>query len=294
MRTALSVALALAAAALYGTSSVLQQEAVRREAEVALLRPALLGRLARQPRWVAATALSAFSFGVQAAALAFGPLALVQPVAATDLLFAMPLLARRRRFRLGTREWAAAAVVAGSIAAFLALAPPSGGRVAPGIADWAWPLVVVGAAVAIVGPASLRAPAAVRTGLLAGLAGAVFAVLDALTKSVVGLVGEHGVGVLAHWEPYGMTVAAATGILLGQSAFRSGSLLVGLPIIDSVEPVGAVLLGAVVFSEHIARSPLVLAGQVVAGAAAVVGIVVLDRSTAARADEADGPGAPGP
>jgi peptidoglycan/LPS O-acetylase OafA/YrhL len=123
-----------------------------------LLRPSLLGNLLRQPRWLMATVVSAFSFGAQAVALAFGPLALVQPVAAMDLLFALPLLAHRHQFRLRPRDWAAAGAVAGGIAAFLALAPPSAGKVVPGLGDWAWVLVLVALALAVVAPVALRAP----------------------------------------------------------------------------------------------------------------------------------------
>jgi hypothetical protein len=119
------------------------------------------------------------------------------------------------------------------------------------------------------------------------MAALVFAVVGSLTKSGVGLFEVHGAGALANWGPYAMTAAAATGLLLSQRAFRSGSLLVSLPIIDSVEPVAAVLIGATVFAEHIARSPLVLAGQCLAEAAAVGGIVALDRS-AARVEGASG------
>lgn len=279
MSTALSVVFALAAAALFGTSSVLQQAVAEEEVGAPLLRLELLRRLARRPRWLAAVALSGVSFGVQAIALAFGPLALVLPVAATDLLFALPVLAHRRRYRLGPREWVGAGLVAGGVALFLALSPPSPGHVAPSLTAWLPVLAGVAASVLVMATAALRAPAdGARTGLLAGAAALVFAVLDALTKSSVGLLGEQGAGVLLRWEPYALIVAGIGGMVLSQSAFRSGSLLVSLPIIDSVEPVGAVLIGVTLFAERVASSPAVLASQVVAGVVAVTGIVVLDRS----------------
>lgn len=290
MRSALSVVFALTAAALFGVSTVLQHSAAQRAVDAPLLRLALLRRLARQPRWVAAVALSAVSFGVQALALVFGPLTLVQPIAATDLLFALPLLARRRRYRLRALDGVGAGLVAGGVGSFLALAPPSSGRMPNDLTDWLWVLAVVAVVVGVLAPAALRARPAIRTGLLAAAAAVLFALLDALTKSFVLLIGADGVGSLAHWEPYGLLVAATTGMVLSQSAFRSGPLLISLPIIDSVEPIGAVLIGVTVFGEHIARSPGLLAAQVLAGAVAVAGIVVLDRSPLI----APPPGAPPP
>lgn len=51
-----------------------------------------------------------------------------------------------------------------------------------------------------------------------------------------------------------------------------------LPIIDSVEPVEGVLIGATAFGEQIAKSPGTVAFQLVAGLIAVVGTVILGRS----------------
>ena len=278
MDTAVSVLFALLAAAMFGVSSVLQHAAAKGLRGAQPLRLDLLWQLVRRPRWVAAFVLSALSFGAQAVALAFGPLVLVQPVAATDLLFAIPLIAYRRRQWLRPADWLGGLLVAGGVMSFLALAPSSSGRVAPGAADWLPVFLAVGAAVLVAAPAALRARPAVRTALLAGAAAAVFAVVDALTKSVVGLAANSGTSALLHWEPYVLCVVAIVGLFLGQSAFQSGVVLVSLPIIDSVEPIGAVLIGATVFAEQIAASPGVLVGRLLGGAVAVAGIVVLDRS----------------
>lgn len=278
MKTALSVVFALGAAALFGVSSVLQQATARREEGLPLLGLRVLQRLARRPRWLWAVSLSAVSFGVQALALAFGPLALVQPVAATDLLFALPFLARRQRQRLLPRDWLAAAMVAGGIAAFLAISPPASGSTTPSAARWTWVLVGTGGIAFVLAQVALRARGALRTGLLAGAGAVVFALVDALTKATVGLVGDLGGATLVRWEPYVLLVAGVTGIALGQGAYRSGSLLTSLPIIDSVEPVGAVLIGATAFGEQLGGSPAVLSLQLLAATVAVAGIVLLDRS----------------
>jgi hypothetical protein len=136
VRTLLAVVFALAAAATYAVAAVLQQRAARAAPREDAMRLRLLARLAREPRWVFATVLEVASFGFQATALYFGPLVLVAPVFATDLLFALPMIARSRRIRLTVREWGAGACVAGGIATFLAVSPPSEGIAEPALRDW--------------------------------------------------------------------------------------------------------------------------------------------------------------
>lgn len=278
VNVALSALFALGAAALFGTSTVLQQIASRREEDLPLVGVKVLGRLFHRPRWLAAFLLSGMSFGVQALALSFGPLVLVLPISATDLLFALPVLAYKRHLHLRGEDWAAAGLVATGIATFLVLSPRHAGRAEPDMIAWAVVGASVGGALLLVLPLALRRSAIARTALLAGAAGLVFALVDALSKAFVGSIGAHGAAALLRWEPYALLVAGVTGIVLGQGAYRSGSLLVSLPIIDSVEPVGGVLIGATAFGEQVARSPGTLAFQLVAGLIAVVGIVILDRS----------------
>ena len=278
MRTALSVLFALMAAAMFGVASVLQHAVAGTTPFAQNLRLRLLWQLLHRPRWVAAFGLSTLSFGVQAIALYFGPLVLVQPVAATDLLFAIPLIAYRRRQRLRLGDWLGGSLVAGGVSVFLMLAPPSTGRAVPGTIDWLPVFLAVGAVVVIATPVALRAKPTLRTGLLAAMAASLFAVVDSLTKSVVGLVANNGTSILLHWEPYVLCAVAICGLFFGQSAFQSGAILISLPIIDTIEPIGAVLIGATVFAEHIASSPVVLACQILGGAVAVAGIVVLGRS----------------
>src|SRR5499427_7849769 len=122
--TAIAVFAALAAAASFGVAAALQHRQARLTPDTGGVR--LLARLAAQPLWLAGIALAAIAYGLQALALAFGPLALVAPIVAADLLFALPVAARWSR-PLGPREWLGCVLAAGGIAAFLAAAPPSSG-----------------------------------------------------------------------------------------------------------------------------------------------------------------------
>ena len=179
----------------------------------------------------------------------------MQSLAATDVLFALPMIAIVHWYRLTRTDWTAAAAVAGGIRVFLTLSPPGSGISAPGVVAWA-PVMLAAtaiAAAAILAAARARGPAQVI--ILAAAAGVTYGVLDALTKSWVDLLSAHGVPALLRWEPYALLAAGILGAYLTQSSFQAGALSVSLPVIDTVEPVSAVLIGATVFSERLATSP---------------------------------------
>lgn len=283
METLIAVVAALGAACTFGVSSVLMFRAASAASERDLLRLRLLAKLSRMRLWLTGVALEAASFGIQGVALAFGPLVLVQPLAGTDLLFALPLLARYRRRRMHYLEMVGALFVAGGVAVFLAVSPPTAGVVAPPLREWLLPIGCVGGIVAASCVFALRLTGVARTTLLA-IAGAVdFALVDALSKSFVDLLRHEGMAAtLLRWEPYVLLCAGIVGLVLSQSAFQSGSLVVSLPIIDTLEPVGAVFLGALVFGERLAGSPILRAVQFGGAVVALLGIAVLDRSPVVR------------
>jgi drug/metabolite transporter (DMT)-like permease len=282
--TAVAVVLALCAALCFALGSLVQQGEAR-QAHGRSLRLGLLVVLARDRRWLGGLALTVFSFGVQAAALAFGPLALVQPLATLDVLFALPLIAHRNRRPLTRRSIVGGACVAAGMAAFVAVSPPTNGVGTPGLASWVPALAGAGALTALAGVAALRARGPARVMLLAAAAAVVYGVLDALTKATVDMLPARGVGVLASWEPYGLAVAGILGGLFGQSAFNAGALALSLPVVDTVEPAAAVVLAAAVFHEGLARSPGQFAGQLAGAATAVAGIALLSHSCVVLAED---------
>ncbi len=283
MATALAVVFALMAACCFALGSLVQQRAAR-EAGQRALDPRLLVQLARRPRWLGGVGLNAFSFGLQGVALAFGPLTLVQPLAATDVLFALPLIARRHRHPLSWREVAGVLAVTGGIVAFLATLPHNHSTRVPGALAWAPVFLAVGALAALTAVISARVRGRARVAWLAVAAGAVYGLVDALAKSTVGIMARQGLGVVTHWEPYVLIAAALLGALFGQSAFGAGALVVSLPVIDTLEPVSAVIIGATVFGERLASSAPGLTVQLAGAVVAITGIAVLSRSAIAEAE----------
>jgi drug/metabolite transporter (DMT)-like permease len=284
MKTAIAVVLALLASLCFALGSLIQQGAAR-QTHARALRLGLLVTLARERRWLGGMALTVFSFGIQAAALAFGPLALVQPLATLDVLFALPLIARLNHRPLTAKSIAGGLCVAAGMAVFVGISPPTRGIGAPGITAWLPALIAIAALVAVSAAAALRARGTARVILLAASAAAIYGVLDGLTKSTVDILSHRGAAVLTTWEPYALIAAGILGGLFGQSAFNAGPLSLSLPVIDTVEPATAVILAVVVFHESLSRTPWHLAVQLLGAATAAAGIVLLSHSTVVMAED---------
>ena len=284
MRIAIAVVAALCAAFCFALGSLIQQGAAR-QTHAQALRFGLLVALVHQRRWLGGMAITVLAFGIQAAALAFGPLALVQPLVATEVLFALPMIAHRNRLPLQRKGIIGGLGVASGMAIFAAVSPPTGGVSVPGLAAWAPALAGITALTVLSALVGLRSRGIARVIWLAAATAVIYALVNAVTKSSVGLLMDRGAGVLATWEPYTLMAAGILSGLFGQSAFNAGPLSLSLPVIDTVDPASSVILGATVFGERLAQSPGLLALQLAGGAIAAAGITVLSRSPVTLAEE---------
>jgi len=288
--TAVAVLAGLAAACSFGVGVALQHRQVRLAPMTGRAPFQLLAYLARRRRWLAGIALAAMAYGLQALALAFGPLALVAPVVALDLLFAMPVAARWSHQRMRAMDWAGCVLAAAGVAVFLAASPPAAGHTDAAGGDWALVFAAVTLVAAVLVTAAMHAQGPMRAALLAIAAGAVFGLTAALTLSLTRLLREGQASVFAQWQLWALLALGVAGLLLSASAFQAGALSASLPIMDTVEPLSAVLIGTLLFGERLAASPAGLAAQLAGAAAAVAGIIVLGRSPLAARAYSDAPG----
>lgn len=283
---------ALAAAGSFGAGVALQHRQVHLAPRVGRAPLRLLAHLARRRLWLAGTGLAVAAYGLQGLALAFGPLALVAPIVATDLLFALPLAAKWARRPMRLRDWAGSALTAGGVAAFLASSPPSSGRHDAPARDWALAFGVVALTCAAAVAAGTLQGGTARAALLAVAAGVVFGLTAAVTLSLARLLRDRGLApILGHWQPWALPALGTAGLLLSAGAYQAGPLAASLPVMDTVEPVSGVLIATMIFGERLAASPAGLALQLAAAAVAVTGITVLARSPLAAGA---GPGLPTP
>jgi drug/metabolite transporter (DMT)-like permease len=285
----IAIPLALGAAVSFAIANVAQMRATRRVVAPAGINPRLLVRLASDRQWLTGLAASVVGFLLQGAALFLAPVLLVQPLIVTELLFALPLAAALAGVRLHRREWAGVVLVAAGISAFVAFGRPRGERTQlPGTT---WLAITASLAIVVVALVALaesrRNKPMVRASLLAFAASVCFGFLSVLTKVVGHQFDVHGVAALARPQPWLLAIAALTGLLLQQSAFRIAPLSVSLPIIDVGEPVVASLLAALAFGETIALGIGTAIGVGLSGAAVIVGIALLDTSPIVQSAQLD-------
>jgi drug/metabolite transporter (DMT)-like permease len=273
-----AVVAAVAAGSTFAIGAVLQQSAARQAPSDEALSWRLIVDLAHRRRWLLGIGSDACSFGLQALALSFGPLALVQPLLVTGLIFAMPLAARLRRRRLGVREWVGTLAIAAGMAAFLVAASPSSGTSQPSTGRW---IAIIGALAVVMAVATAvgrMVSGPWRPSFFALAAGTAFGLLAALTKTSTSLLGDGAVAFFTAWQPYAMAVVAGLGAIVQQSAFQAGPLATSLPIMDATEPTVATLLGVVAFGETVSLSAGALIVQLLGVVALIAGIVTIDRS----------------
>jgi len=271
--------LGVAAAVLLAVGFVLQQHAAEQEPPSLRLSPHLLLDLLRRPLWLTGIASMVGGQVLGAVALSFGAVALVEPLLAANLLFALPMAAVYHRRRLRGADFLGALVLVAGLAIFVVASQPDGGSPrAPGLAAW----VVVFAALAVVVALLLvvqRGKGAVATaGLLATGAGLLFGMQDTLTQAADGLIARGLLALLVSWVPYVILIIAVCGLLLSQSAFGVAPLSASLPAITVTEPLLGITLGIALYGEHVRTSPLALVGEVLGLAAVVGGIIILGRS----------------
>jgi drug/metabolite transporter (DMT)-like permease len=234
----------------------------------------LVFHLATRPIWLAGFAGMLLGFVLQVSALRFGPLAVVQPVLAVELVFVFGYLAAAHPGRVGPLEWLPAVAMSAGVAIFLAAASPSGGQAHAPAASW-WlaagaMLAVVSLAVAASGTRSGagarggagRATSPGRRAAMLGIASGVgWGFVATVIKELSSHVGGGPAAIFTNWSAYALMVAGAAGMLLTAHAMAAGPLAASQPGLTIFDPVTATLLGVFLFGEHLANSPWDLAAE---------------------------------
>lgn len=175
----LSVVLALVSAVAYAAAAIVQE---RVAASAAGPRYAPL----RRPAWWGAVALNGAGAALHVAALAYGPLSLVQPLGALTIVFALPMAALFVGRGAGRRARHGALMATAGLAGLLSLTTGADARSLGDGDRW----LLTGAAFGTVGllfaGAHLVGRPALRSVLLATAAGVSFGAASVFTKAVAG------------------------------------------------------------------------------------------------------------
>jgi hypothetical protein len=272
---AVAVPAAVAGAALMGLASAAQAKAAHQVPEGKTLHPGLLVALAHRPLWLVGIAATVGGLLLQVLALGFGPLMLVQPLLVTALPFAAAFSAWLSHRRADGVVVLGTLVCVAGLAAFLALARPTGGS--NELVSGVGPLAVVLGLVALLGlglSTVLRGP-----GRVLGLAlatGVFYGVTAGLMKVVAGQLRLGAAVPFTHWALYVVCIVGPIGFLLSQNTFQQGRMISpALAVITTSDPLIGVAIGIGWMGESAATGAGVLAGELAAAAVIVAGIVVL-------------------
>jgi drug/metabolite transporter (DMT)-like permease len=302
--TVLAIALAVLGAGCFAGAAVLQHGAVNAES-----RPAAddspgkavslrgLRAITRRPGWLAGLALAAGGSMLHATALVLAPLSVVQPLGVLAVPIAVLLTAVRtdRKPAPGVLvgvllSVAGVAVFVGATVGTAVSSPP------PDQATLVASLIVAGVVLVLAGVGFarsgwVRCVACAMAGAVAF--GLVSALVRAVSQSVVaGDVGPLELPVLA--AVAGIATAVLVGGWLVQQAFASGPPEVVIACLTVVDPIVAVLLGAVLLGEGVATPAetwLLLAGAAITATAGVIALARHHPDAAAARAARTGPGA---
>lgn len=239
--------------------------------------------LERPAWWVGAAAVAAGAV-LHVLALDKGGLTVVEPLLASELLFALLIGTAVFHDQPGLAAWLAFLMLGCGLAGFLLAASPKGGTA--NASGWRW-LAAAGAVACCMAAsitAARRVTGAARSAFL-GIATAIgFAATAALIKGATGSFSGGLAAVLTTWQTY---VAAAMGLasmLLLQWTLRSGTLTVSQPALTIGDALISVVFGIALFREHISLGWRLLP-EALAAALIVAGVIGITQTPAATAEE---------
>jgi drug/metabolite transporter (DMT)-like permease len=281
---------ALIGALLIGAGLARQHAVARTVDPHAAMDPRLLWRLARQRSWLVGAGVANLGFLCIATGISTGRLSVVEPVAATQVLFALLFSARASGRRLHRPEFVAAVCALLGLAGFLVVAAPKHQAHPEQAVPWVVPIGMLLVVVAI-GVVVCRALENTARGVvLAALAGLTFGTADALIKVMSNTVRDHGVPHLAgHWSLYAWSAAGLTAVLLQQSAYHTTHLGAAMPATATFGPTTATVLGAAMLGEQLRGGwavpvEVVFFGLLLVGVARLAASPVLDDAPASDVD----------
>ncbi|MEU6394289.1 DMT family transporter [Streptomyces sp. NPDC046939] len=272
----LVLVLAVSAAFCLGIGFVLQQNAAQHAPLGDFLSPRLLIDLVRVPRWLAGIGFMICGMALGAVALGRGEVTLVEPLLATNLLFALVLSRRQTRQPLGRQGWAGLLLLAGGVTAFIVAGQPRGGTaVTDPLRHWLIIGAMIGGALFLAGLAK-RSRLSAGPALLAVAAGLLYGVQDALTRVSGQRFGADGWGgLLTSWQPYAVFALGVTGLVLVQSAFETAPLRMSLPALTAAQPLAGIVCGVGFLGDQLRMDAGALAWEAVGLAGVVAGVILL-------------------
>lgn len=274
MSLVVAVPLGVASSFVYGTSIVFQHRQSHTGGTEDARR---LLRLLRDPKWLAAIFGDFLGFLLNIAALAAGPVVVIQPLVVLMLPVALVVGYFVGGPRPSMADYLGSAAILFGLGAFLALIGRPGEGHTPRARWVALTILIVLAVGALIALSVSRRGPTLRGAAYGIAAGMYFGMLGVLVDGASNVVVHRGVvGLVTTGRGLvpliGIILLGTGGIILTQVSFQIGHLGATLPANLATDPFTAVLIGATLLREHVPLSiPHLIAyavclGLVIAGA----------------------------
>ena len=279
VHTLLCVLFALLTAGSNACAAVLQRKAAAQVPPERSMHVSLIADLIRRRVWLAGIGMVIVAAVAQAAALATGPIALVQPIFIIELPVTLVLAALANHNREALRElpWTAILVTTIALGAGLAIAQPSGAIESAQTTSWIIALVATGLFEAVLISTAMGTKGEPRAALLGLAAACGYALTAALMKNAVADLNEGAVQFFTNWHIYATAVAGVGSLFLLQNALQAGSLVASQPMLTVGDALISISYGVTLYSETL-RAGWWLIPQVIALAAIILGCVQIAKS----------------
>jgi hypothetical protein len=238
----------------------------------------LIGHVLRRPIWYVGLLAMIGSFGLQAAALGYGTLSVVQPLMVTELVFLVVILRVWFAAPLGWREAAGTVLTVAGLATFLAVSNAGGGTSIPTTGEWVLVVLTCCGAVAICVSCARVGSRAWRSSWFGAAAAISFALSASFTKTATILFSRGFWQIFGHWEPYGIVVAGLAGLVLTQDAFHAGPITASQATLTIVDPIVSIVIGVGVFNDQLRGGIGALAFDAAALLVMCAGLFLLSQS----------------
>ncbi|MER5946445.1 DMT family transporter [Streptomyces sp. NPDC001904] len=264
---AVSVLLSLVSAVAYAGGAIVQER-------VAETSPQTAYAPLRRPAWWGAGCLNGLGALLHVAALALGPLSLVQPLGALTIVLALPMAALLVGRRAGATAWRGAVMATAGLAGLLALTGSASEQSLGGPERLLVGLITAGGVLVLTmsARAAHRHPVA-RSVLLAVAAGGAFGMASVFTKSVA--VDWSGEPLEQLATLLAIAGLAVTGMLVSQASYRGAGLAVPLATATVVNPVVAAAVGLTLFGETFRHGTIGTVLALGCGVVAAGGLILL-------------------
>lgn len=280
VHTLLCVLFALLTAASNASAAVLQRKAAAQVPPERSMHISLIADLIRRKTWLAGIGMVIVAAVAQAAALATGPIALVQPIFIIELpvtLVLATVVVSQNRAMIGRLPWTAIIVTTVALGAGLAIAQPSGAADTAQTSSWLIALIVTACFLGVLITTAVGLRGEPRAALLGLAAACGYALTAALMKNAMADLGEGAGAFFTSWHIYATAIAGVGSLFLLQNALQAGSLVASQPMLTVGDALISISYGVTLFGEDL-RAGWWLLPQIIALIAIIAGCVQIAKS----------------